>query len=157
MFISIKIISLPLCATLLDSSWTAALLLTYSISCLMNFVKISFTFGCAGVSDVCRLPLVQVVGWWGYSSLWCMHFSLQWLLELWSRGFRHRDFSSYGLGALEHVLSNCLFAPWHSGIFPDQDQTHVLCTGRQILIHCNNREFLCSLKIIEITLFSLYF
>ena len=35
----------------------------------------------------------------GYSSLWCMDFSLRWLLLLRSTGFRHMGFSSCGTRA----------------------------------------------------------
>jgi len=38
-------------------------------------------FGCAGPSLVHQLSLVVVSG--GYSSLWCLGISLQWLLLLW--------------------------------------------------------------------------
>ena len=36
----------------------------------------------------------------GYSLLWCVGFSLQWLLLLWSTGSRHTGFSSCGAQAL---------------------------------------------------------
>ena len=51
----------------------------------------------------CGLSLVATSG--GYSLLWCVGFSLQWLLSLWSMGSRHAGFSSYGSQALEHRLS----------------------------------------------------
>ena len=41
---------------------------------------------------VCGLSLVAVSG--GYSSLWCVGFSLRWLLLLRSTGCRHTGFSS---------------------------------------------------------------
>ena len=44
-----------------------------------------------------RLSLV--VASWGYSLLWCMGFSLRWLLLLRSTGSRHRGFSSCGTRA----------------------------------------------------------
>ena len=50
------------------------------------------------------LSLVVVSG--GYSSLWCMGFSLRWLLLLQSTGSRCTGFSS-GSWALEHRLSIC--------------------------------------------------
>ena len=43
----------------------------------------------------------------GYSSLWCVGFSLQWLLLLQSTGSRHAGFSSCGSRALERRLSSC--------------------------------------------------
>ena len=59
-----------------------------------------------------RLSLVAVSG--GYSSLWCMGFSLRWLLLLWSTGSRAqasvvvaRGLSSCGSQALECRLSSC--------------------------------------------------
>ena len=33
-----------------------------------------------------------------------------------------------------------LAAPWHVGSSQTMDQTHVLCIGRQILIHCATRK-----------------
>ena len=45
----------------------------------------------------CGLSLVVASG--GYSLLWCMSFSLQWLLLLWSTGSRHMGFSSCGTWA----------------------------------------------------------
>ena len=41
------------------------------------------------------LSLVAASG--GCSSLWCVGFSLRWLLLLWSTGSRHLGFSSCGL------------------------------------------------------------
>ena len=51
------------------------------------------------------LALVAVS--WGYSSLWCAGFSLQWLLLLQSTGSRRVGFSSCGSWALECRLSSC--------------------------------------------------
>ena len=51
------------------------------------------------------LSLVASSG--GYSSLWCVGFSLRWLLLLQSTGSRHVGFSSCGSGALERRLSSC--------------------------------------------------
>ena len=53
---------------------------------------------------MCRLSLVGASG--GYSLLRCTGFSLQWLLSLWSTGFRCMGFSSCGLWALECRLSS---------------------------------------------------
>ena len=50
------------------------------------------------------LSLVGVSG--GYSSLWCVGFSLRWLLLVRSTGSRHADFSSCGSRALECRLSS---------------------------------------------------
>ena len=59
-----------------------------------------------------ELSLVAANG--GYSLLWCMGFSLRWLLLLWSMGFRREasvvvahELSSCGSRALEHRLSSC--------------------------------------------------
>ena len=41
------------------------------------------------------------------SLLWCVGFSLWWLLLLRSTGSRHAGFSSCGSWALEHRLSSC--------------------------------------------------
>ena len=52
-----------------------------------------------------RLSLVAASG--GYSLLWCVGFSLWWLLLLRSTGSRHMDFSCCGSRALERRLSSC--------------------------------------------------
>ena len=52
-----------------------------------------------------RLSLV--VAGRGSSLLWCMSFSLQWLLLLQSTSSRRTGFSSCGLWALERRLSSC--------------------------------------------------
>ena len=52
-----------------------------------------------------RLSLVAASG--DYSLLWCVGFSLQWLLLLWSTGSRRVGFSSCGSQALERRLSSC--------------------------------------------------
>ena len=44
-----------------------------------------------------RLSLVAASG--GYSLLWCVGFSLRWLLLLWSTGSRHTGFRSCGTRA----------------------------------------------------------
>ena len=62
-----------------------------------------------------RLYLVAVSR--GCSSLWCVGFSLQWLLLLQSMGSRRAGFSSCGSRALERRLSSCSAA---CGIFPDE-------------------------------------
>ena len=69
-----------------------------------------FIFVCVG-SSLLRAGFSPAVASGGYSSLWCMGFSLQWLLLLQSTGSRHAGFSSCG-----HGLS-CSAA---CGIFPDQ-------------------------------------
>ena len=87
----------------------------------------------------------------GYSSLWCMGFSLQWLLLLQSTGSRHAGFSSCGTWAqqLWHASSRAqaqqlwctgLVAPRHVGSSWARAQTHVPCIGRWILNHCATRE-----------------
>ena len=49
-------------------------------------------FGCAA-----HVPLLVAVG--RATLLQCPGFSLQWLLLLWSTGYMHLDFSSYGMWA----------------------------------------------------------
>ena len=81
------------------------------------FLMNSFTTPCTGVSidcsflknkfiyfglhwvfvAACRLSLVAASG--GYTSLWCVGFSLRCLLLLWSTGSRHTGFSSCGTQA----------------------------------------------------------
>ena len=97
----------------------------------------------------CRLSLVEVSG--GYSSLWCVGFSLQWFLLLRSTGSRHTGFSSCGTWAQQLWLAGSrvqaqqlwrtgLVAPRHVGSPWTRARTRVLCIGRQILNHCATRE-----------------
>ena len=95
------------------------------------------------------LSLVAASG--GYSSLWCMGFSLQWLLLLRSTGSRRVGFSSCGMWAQQLWLAGSrvqaqqlwrtgLVAPWHVGSSRDRARTRVPCIGRQIPNHCTTRE-----------------
>ena len=56
-----------------------------------------FLIGCTGFVAVLRLSLV--VASRGYCLLPCSGFSLQWLLLLWSTGFRHMSFNSCSMWA----------------------------------------------------------
>ena len=69
-----------------------------------------------------------------YSLLWCVGFSLQWLLLLQSRGSR-------ALG-LQWLSCTGLAAWWHDGSSPTRDETGVSCIARQILNHWTTREVL---------------
>ena len=96
------------------------------------------------VIAVHRLSLVVVS--WGYSSLWCMGFSLWWLLLLRSIGSRCVGFSSCGIRALL-LWCTGLAAPRHVGSSWTGVWTYVPCIGRQLLNHCTTREVpeLCSI------------
>ena len=69
-------------------------------------------------------------GEWGYSSLWCVCFSLQWLLWLWSTGCRCAGFRSYVAQAF--LLQGVLNLPgpeivpcplhWQAGSYPRHHQ-----------------------------------
>ena len=78
----------------------------YSFAFPFVFLFVCFLFWLRWVSVAAQgLSLVATIG--GYSSLWCVGFSLRWLLLLWSTGSRHLGFSSCGSWALEHRLSSC--------------------------------------------------
>ena len=71
-----------------------------------------FLFGCIG-SSLLSAGFLQLRRVGGYSSLWCVGFSLRWLLLLWSMGCRctasvavARGLSSCGSWALERRLSS---------------------------------------------------
>ena len=79
----------------------------------------------------------------GYSLLQCTGFSLWWLP-------RCRP-QALGEGASVVLAHKCqstvssfgavaLTAPWHVKSSQIRDQTHVLCIGRRIPIHCTTRE-----------------
>ena len=95
------------------------------------------------------LPLVAASG--GYSSLWCMGFSLRWLPLLWSTGSRRAGFSRYGTRAQQLWLVGSraqaqqlwrmgLVAPRHVGSSWTRARTRVPCIGRRILNHCTTRK-----------------
>ena len=84
-----------------------------------------------------RLSLVAASG--GYSSLWCVGFSLQWLLLLWSTGSKRVGFSSCGTRDQQLWLTG-LVAPRHVGSSWTRARTRVPCIGRRILNHCATRE-----------------
>ena len=90
-----------------------------------------------------RLSLVATSG--GYSSLWCVGFSLQWLLLLRSVGSRRTGFSSCGTWAQQLWLMGPrvqaqqlwrmgLVAPWHVGSSQTRAQTCVPCIVRWVLL-----------------------
>ena len=87
----------------------------------------------------------------GYSSWWCVGFSLRWLLLLWSTGSRRTGFSSCGTRAQQLWLMGSraqaqqlwhtgLVAPQHVGSSRTRAQTCVHCIGRRILNLCDTRE-----------------
>ena len=48
---------------------------------------------------------------------------------------------AWALGCAGSVaVARGLCCPMARGIFPTMDQTHILCIGRQILIHCATRK-----------------
>ena len=81
---------------------------------------------------VCGLSLVAASG--GYFSLWCVGFSLRWLLLLWRSGSRRAGFSSCGAQA-QWLWCTGLVAPRHVGSSWTRDQTRVPCIVRRILNH----------------------
>lgn len=138
----------------LNSSSTPNLFYILFNELCKNFIH----FWLCWVFDVCRLPLVQVVG--GGAALHCdactSHCSGFSSCEAEDLGIETSVVMAWGL---QSMCSVTVYLP--HGIV-ESSQTRIkhmssALTGRQILIHCNNREFLCSLKIIKITLFSLYF
>ena len=91
---------------------------------------------------VSRLSLVAASG--GYSSLWCVGFSLWWLLLL-----RSSELQVRGLQQLQRTGSVVVVrglqsagsvAPQHVGSSPTRARTLVPCIGRRILNHCATRE-----------------
>ena len=72
---------------------------SHSLGCLYFFYKFIYLFMAALGLCCCVWAFLASRG---YSSLWCVGFSLWWLLLLRSTGF-----SSCGLWALEHRLSSC--------------------------------------------------
>ena len=107
-----------------------------NISLMISAFKKLFTFGCAGSSLLHRLFLVAASR--GSSLLWCMGFSLQWLLLQYTSS-RHTGFSSCCMWTQQLWLMG-LVARWHVGCSQIRDQTRVPCTGTWILNHWSTRE-----------------
>ena len=94
--------------------------------------------------------LSLVVVSWGYSSLQCAGFSLQWLLFLWNMGCWRVGFCSCCTWAQQLWFARSraqaqqswhtgLVAPWHVGSSQTRARTHVPCIHRWILNHCTTR------------------
>ena len=96
----------------------------------LHFLLIYFWLHCVCIA-VCRLSLGAMSG----------SFSLRWLLLLWTIGSRCTGFSSCSTWA-QWLWHMGLVAPRHVKSFWTRDQTHVPCTGRQILNHWTTREIL---------------
>ena len=96
-----------------------------------------FIFGCVGsLYWTWAFLQLQQAGWGAVnSSLWCMGFSLRWLLTLGGTGSRQRAFRRgswlWGTGSV---------VPWHVDSSQIRDGIHASCLGSQILIHCATRE-----------------
>ena len=91
---------------------------------------------------IALLGLALVVVSRGLSLLWCLAL-LRWLLSLWSMGCRHMGLSSCCTQTPELGLSSCSsdpVAPWHVESSQTRNRTHVLCIGRQTVIHWATRE-----------------
>ena len=82
---------------------------------------------------------VQAFSSCSYSSLWCMGFSLQWLLLWPSMSCRSQGFSSFSTQA-QLLWIHWLNCPTSCEIFTDQDQTCVPSIGRRILNHWITRK-----------------
>ena len=100
---------------------------------------------------VAACGLSQVAASGDYSSLWCVGFSLWWLLLLWSTGSRRAGFSSCITQAQQLWLAGSraqaqqlwrtgLVAPRHVGSSQTRARTCVPGIGRRILNHCATRE-----------------
>ena len=76
---------------------------------------------------------------WDCSWLRCRGFLLWWLLLVWSTGCRCTGSSSCSVWAQE-LWHMGLVAPWSVESSWTKNQTPVSCTGRQIVIHCTQRE-----------------
>ena len=79
------------------------------------------------------LSLVVLSG--GRCWLQCTGFSLQWLLLLWSTGYRYMGFSGCN-AQVQYLWHMDLIAPWYVASSWTRDHICVPCTGRQILTHC---------------------
>ena len=85
------------CWLFLSFEKTKIYLFLILVSFLHLFILFVYFWLCLFFVAVLRLSLVVASG--GYSSLWYMGFSLQWLLLLWSTGSRCLGFSSCGTWA----------------------------------------------------------
>ena len=71
--------------------------------------------------------------------MWCVGFSLRWLLLLWSMGSRCTGFSCC-CGQAQQLWHTGLVALQHVGSSWTRARTHVPCIGRRILNHCATGE-----------------
>ena len=99
---------------------------------------------------VCGLSLAAMSR--GYSWLWCVGFSLWWLL-LWSTGSKLAGFSSCDTwtqqlqltgsrveGSVQQFWHMGLGALWHVRSSRTRDGTPVPCMGKRFLIHCASKK-----------------
>ena len=105
--------------------------------CIYLFFQLRWVF-----VAVHGLSLVVARG--GYSSLWCVGFSLQWLLLLWSTGLQAHGLQQSWLAGsrvqAQQFRCTGLVAPRHVGSSRTRARTRVPCLGRWILNHCATRE-----------------
>ena len=118
----------------------------------------------AALGFVAAHGLSLVAASWGYCSLRCAGFSLQWLLLLRSMGSRCTGFSSCGMRAqylwlmgsraqAQQLWRTGLVAQWHVGSSRTRSPTHVPCIGRRILNHCATREVHLILNVYQVLYF----
>ena len=105
------------------------LLFRKNFSCFKKVIYLCIYFWVHGVFVATRRPPVAAGG--ASSLLWCVGFSLRWLLSSQSTGSRCTG---------EVVVAHGLSCPAACDIFPDQGSNPCPCIGRQILIHCATRE-----------------
>jgi len=87
----------------------------------------------------------------GYSSLWCLGFSLWCFSCCGEQALGTWSFASHRLTGprawAQEMWRIGLFAPWHRESSRARNRTRVLCSGRQILIQCATREVHRSLSV----------
>ena len=99
-------------------------------------VYLFYFLAALGLVAARRLSLVVASG--DYSSLWCVGFSLRWLLLLRSTSSRHVGSVVVARGL--QSAGSVVVAHGHVGSSPTRERTCVPCIGRRVLNHCATRD-----------------
>ena len=142
-----------MCTGTQTPAWETDMSQLCKIRAEVDVIFLLFIYLFLAALDLCcflhRLSLVEVS--WVCSSLWCLGFSLQWLLLFWRTHFRTAGSRYMGLSSCstwsqqlqlsgsrawaQQLWHSGLVTPRHVGSSQTKDQTRVPCIGSQIPNH----------------------